>query len=133
MGAFISVKKDIEDETNSYFQRIYNQSPSTPTLTVDEVLELLKKFQHSTNRREREIFDCMLRNLSEEYRFFPQYPDRELHITAQLYLVESWSMASSLIWLWEWLYVTYLKLSGNHTAQRCTISESLPWIGSDID
>jgi CCR4-NOT transcription complex subunit 1 len=85
MGAFISVKKDIEDETNSYFQRIYNQSPSTPTLTVDEVLELLKKFQHSTNRREREIFDCMLRNLFEEYRFFPQYPDRELHITAQLF------------------------------------------------
>lgn len=27
----------------------------------------------------------MLRNLFEEYRFFPQYPDRELHITAQLF------------------------------------------------
>lgn len=82
---FLCFVQDIEDETNSYFQRIYNQSPSTPTLTVDEVLELLKKFQHSTNRREREIFDCMLRNLFEEYRFFPQYPDRELHITAQLF------------------------------------------------
>ena len=27
----------------------------------------------------------MLRNLFEEYRFFPQYPDRELTITAQLF------------------------------------------------
>lgn len=77
--------QDIEDETNSYFQRIYNQSPHAATLTVDEVLDLLKKFQNSPNKREREIFDCMLRNLFEEYRFFPQYPDRELTITAQLF------------------------------------------------
>ena len=27
----------------------------------------------------------MLRNLFEEYRFFPQYPDKELHITACLF------------------------------------------------
>lgn len=27
----------------------------------------------------------MLRNLFEEYRFFPQYPDKELHTTAQLF------------------------------------------------
>lgn len=27
----------------------------------------------------------MLRNLFEEYKFFPQYPDKELHITAQLF------------------------------------------------
>ncbi len=27
----------------------------------------------------------MLRNLFEEYRFFPQYPDKELHITAVLF------------------------------------------------
>lgn len=85
MERLFCANQDIEDETNSYFQRIYNQSASTPTLTVDEVLELLKKFQNSSNRREREIFDCMLRNLFEEYRFFPQYPERELHITAQLF------------------------------------------------
>lgn len=32
-----------------------------------------------------QVFHCMLRNLFEEYRFFPQYPDKELHITAQLF------------------------------------------------
>ncbi|XP_063227280.1 CCR4-NOT transcription complex subunit 1 isoform X2 [Bacillus rossius redtenbacheri] len=79
-----NVSKEIEDEANSYFQRIYNHPPH-PTLSIDEVLDMLKKFQDSPNKREREVFQCMLRNLFEEYKFFPQYPDKELHITAQLF------------------------------------------------
>lgn len=42
-------------------------------------------FPHSTNRREQEIFVCMLRNLFKENRFFPQYPDRKMHATVQLF------------------------------------------------
>lgn len=79
-----AVSKEIEDEANGYFQRIYNHPPH-PTLSIDEVLDMLKKFQDSPNKREREVFSCMLRNLFEEYKFFPQYPDKELHITAQLF------------------------------------------------
>ncbi|CAG4984058.1 unnamed protein product [Parnassius apollo] len=79
-----NVSKEIEDEANGYFQRIYNHPPH-PTLSIDEVLEMLKKFHDSPNKREREVFSCMLRNLFEEYKFFPQYPDKELHITAQLF------------------------------------------------
>nr|XP_006813651.1 PREDICTED: CCR4-NOT transcription complex subunit 1-like [Saccoglossus kowalevskii] len=76
--------KDIDDEANSYFQKIYNQHPE-PTMSVDEVLDMLKRFKDSPVKKEREVFLCMLRNLFEEYRFFPQYPDRELHITACLF------------------------------------------------
>ncbi|XP_072292046.1 CCR4-NOT transcription complex subunit 1 isoform X2 [Eucyclogobius newberryi] len=76
--------KEIDDEANSYFQRIYNHPPH-PTMSVDEVLEMLQRFKDSTVKREREVFNCMLRNLFEEYRFFPQYPDKELHITACLF------------------------------------------------
>lgn len=79
-----SVSKDIEDEANGYFQRIYNHPPH-PTLSIDEVLDMLKKFQDSPNKRERDVYSCMLRNLFEEYKFFPQYPEKELHITAQLF------------------------------------------------
>lgn len=46
------VSKDIEDEANSYFQRIYNHPPH-PTLSIEEVLEMLKKFKDSQNPRER--------------------------------------------------------------------------------
>eukprot|EP00096_Caligus_rogercresseyi_P006991 TRINITY_DN2417_c0_g1_i1.p1 TRINITY_DN2417_c0_g1~~TRINITY_DN2417_c0_g1_i1.p1 ORF type:complete len:1930 (-),score=640.60 TRINITY_DN2417_c0_g1_i1:677-5986(-) len=78
------VSKEIEDETNSYFQRIYNRPPY-PTLSIDEVLDLLKKFQDSPNARDRSLFNCMIKNLFEEYQFFYQYPDAELHTTSQLF------------------------------------------------
>ncbi|KAL0280391.1 UNVERIFIED_CONTAM: hypothetical protein PYX00_001693 [Menopon gallinae] len=90
--------KEVEDEANSYFQRIYNHPPH-PTLTIEEVLEMLKKFMDSQNKREREVFNCMLKNLFEEYRFFPQYPDKELHITAQLFggIIERGLMTNFMI------------------------------------
>ena len=79
-----SVSREVEDEANSYFQRIYNHPPH-PTLTIDEVLELLKNFQDSVRQREKDVFNCMIKNLFEEYKYFPQYPEKELHITAQLF------------------------------------------------
>lgn len=78
------ITKEIEDEANGYFQRIYNHPPH-PTLSIDEVLDMLQRFQESPNRRERDVHHCMLRNLLEEYKFFPQYPEKELQITAQLF------------------------------------------------
>ena len=78
------VSKEIEDEANSYFQRIYNHPPH-PTLSIDEVLDILQRFKESNIRREQEVYQCMLRNLFEEYRFFAHYPEKELQITAQLF------------------------------------------------
>ncbi|GFQ94535.1 CCR4-NOT transcription complex subunit 1 [Trichonephila clavata] len=78
------VSKEIEDEANSYFQRIYNHSPHS-TLPIEEVLDMLKRFQESPIQREREVCSCMIKNLFEEYRFFGQYPEKELLITAQLF------------------------------------------------
>jgi len=76
--------KEVDDEANSYFQRIYNQPPN-PTMSIDEVLDMLKRFKDSLHKKERDVFLCMLRNLFEEYRFFPQYPEKELHTTACLF------------------------------------------------
>ncbi|XP_077542745.1 CCR4-NOT transcription complex subunit 1 isoform X6 [Haemaphysalis longicornis] len=78
------VSKEIEDEANGYFQRIYNHPPH-PTLSIAEVLDMLKRFQESPMKSERDVFNCMIKNLFEEYRFFPQYPEKELIITAQLF------------------------------------------------
>lgn len=46
------VSKEIEDEANGYFQRIYNHSPHS-SLPIEDVLEMLKKFQDSPVKRER--------------------------------------------------------------------------------
>ena len=76
--------KEIDMEANSYFQRIYNHSTAA-RMSPDELLEILKNFQESKSKREFDIFSCMMKNLFEEYQFFPQYPEEELRTTAQLF------------------------------------------------
>ena len=78
------VPPEIEKEADTYFQRIYNQSASG-SMTVDEVLDLLKRFQDSPNKHESDVSYCMVKNLFKEYCYFPQYPEKELKITAQLF------------------------------------------------
>eukprot|EP00252_Welwitschia_mirabilis_P002749 TRINITY_DN12719_c0_g2_i1.p1 TRINITY_DN12719_c0_g2~~TRINITY_DN12719_c0_g2_i1.p1 ORF type:complete len:2025 (+),score=405.51 TRINITY_DN12719_c0_g2_i1:577-6075(+) len=71
---------DVEDEANSYFQKIYSGQ-----LSIDAVVNMLMQFKESTEKREGEIFNCMLQSLFEEYHFFPKYPEKELKITAVLF------------------------------------------------
>ena len=47
-----SFSDEVEDEANTYFQRIYNQPPNQ-TMSIDEVLDMLKRFKESNNRRDR--------------------------------------------------------------------------------
>ena len=71
---------DVEDESNSLFQRLYSAD-----ITVPELIALLKKFKHSEKLKEQEIFRCMIHNLFDEYRFFHKYPEKELVITGQIF------------------------------------------------
>jgi len=71
---------DIEEAANSYFQKIYTSEQS-----IDEVVEMLKRFKTSGDTRENDIFACMIHNLFDEYRFFSKYPTKELRITGILF------------------------------------------------
>lgn len=51
-GVNQSFSSEVESEANSYFQKIYNQPPN-PTMTIDEVLEMLKKFKDSSSKKEK--------------------------------------------------------------------------------
>lgn len=83
-GADNTFTKSIEDEANAYFQKLYNRPPES-TISINEMLSLLKRFKDSNVKKENDIFHCMLRNLMEEYKYFPQYPDLELRTTAVLF------------------------------------------------
>ena len=72
--------KEVEEEANGYFQKIYTGQQS-----IAEVVELLRQFQASSLKHEKDVFGCMLHNLFDEYRFFNKYPDKELRITALLF------------------------------------------------
>ncbi|KAI9256566.1 CCR4-Not complex component, Not1-domain-containing protein [Phascolomyces articulosus] len=76
----ISFKPDVEEEANSYYERIYSGS-----MSIDQMVERLKLFSQSKNAREQDIFACMIHNLFDEYHFFPKYPDKELSITSVLF------------------------------------------------
>ena len=71
---------DIDRRANSYFQKIY-----TSQANVDDIIGLLHNFKASERREDQEVFHCMIRNLFDEYKFFPQYPTKELGITGELF------------------------------------------------
>ncbi|XP_040991398.1 CCR4-NOT transcription complex subunit 1-like isoform X2 [Juglans microcarpa x Juglans regia] len=71
---------DIEREANSYFHEMFSGQ-----LTIDAMVQMLARFKESSVKREQLIFECMIANLFEEYRFFPKYPERQLKIAAVLF------------------------------------------------
>ncbi|KAK6936303.1 CCR4-NOT transcription complex subunit 1, HEAT repeat [Dillenia turbinata] len=70
---------DIESEANSYFHQIFSSQ-----VTIEAMIQMLARFKDSSDPREKAIFDCMIQNLFEEYRFFPRYPEKQLKIAAIL-------------------------------------------------
>ncbi|KAK7350377.1 hypothetical protein VNO77_08930 [Canavalia gladiata] len=71
---------DIEAEANSYFHQMFSDQ-----LTINAMVQMLARFKESSVKREKLIFECMIANLFEEYRFFPKYPERQLKIAAVLF------------------------------------------------
>lgn len=74
--------EDIQEEANSYFEKIYSVNNA---MSVENLIDLLKRFRVSNDRRERLVLACVVKNLFEEYRFFHEYPERELRTTAAVY------------------------------------------------
>uniref|UniRef100_A0A2P2MSE8 CCR4-NOT transcription complex subunit 1 n=2 Tax=Rhizophora mucronata TaxID=61149 RepID=A0A2P2MSE8_RHIMU len=71
---------DVEEEANSYFHQMFSG-----LLSIDAMVQMLARYKESSVRREQSIFECMIANLFEEYRFFPKYPERQLKIAAVLF------------------------------------------------
>lgn len=76
----VTFKQDIEDEANSYYEKIYSGEVS-----IEGMVEKLQKFSQSKDSRENDVYACMLHNLLDEYNFFPKYPEKELTITSILF------------------------------------------------
>ncbi|KAJ0255219.1 CCR4-NOT transcription complex subunit 1 [Hirschfeldia incana] len=71
---------DVEEEANAYFHQMFSGQ-----LSVDAMVQMLSRYKDSSVQREKSIFDCMIANLFEEYRFFPKYPERQLKIASVLF------------------------------------------------
>ncbi|XP_019058124.1 PREDICTED: CCR4-NOT transcription complex subunit 1 isoform X2 [Tarenaya hassleriana] len=71
---------DVEAEANAYFHQMFSGQ-----LSVEAMVQMLARYKDSPVEREKAIFECMIGNLFEEYRFFPKYPERQLKIAAILF------------------------------------------------
>ncbi|KQJ97773.1 hypothetical protein BRADI_3g33190v3 [Brachypodium distachyon] len=70
---------DIEAQANLYFHQMF-----AGEISIDGLIQMLARFKESTNNREVAIFNCMISNLFEEYKFFPKYPEAQLKLAAVL-------------------------------------------------
>jgi hypothetical protein len=72
--------EEIEEAANKLYQSLFHGE-----LTVEEVIEKMKAYKNSQNQKESEIYACMIHSLLDEYRFFHQYPEKELTIIATMF------------------------------------------------
>ncbi|XP_059312955.1 uncharacterized protein LOC132064095 isoform X1 [Lycium ferocissimum] len=79
-GGDSSTSDDIEAEANIYFHQMFSGQ-----LTNDATVQMLARFKESSEKREQAIFECMIGNLFEEYKFLSKYPERQLKIAAVLF------------------------------------------------
>ena len=79
-GSDAGAVNDVEAETNAVFQNLYSGETS-----VEDVVNMLQRYKASGNKREADVFACMVHNLFDEVRFFSKYPTKELRITAVLF------------------------------------------------
>ncbi|XP_057807321.1 uncharacterized protein LOC131021995 isoform X2 [Salvia miltiorrhiza] len=75
-----SYADDIETEANSYFHQMFSGH-----LSIDAMIQMLTRFKESSDKREQSIYECMIANLFEEYKFFSKYPERQLRVAAVLF------------------------------------------------
>ena len=72
--------KEIEERANQIFQSMFKGETE-----VLDTVEKLKALKMSQNPSDRETYACMIHCLLDEYRFYHQYPDKQLNIISQLF------------------------------------------------
>ena len=72
----------MEKETDNFFNDLYSEKMPT-----DQALSILCNVKANGNGLDRGLYNCVMHTLCDEYRFFKNYPDRELRITGTLGLL----------------------------------------------
>ncbi len=72
---------EVQEEADDWYRQMYGER-----ITVDEVVNLLKRSKSSSSEHDRQLFACMVHTLFDEYRCLEvDYPPRELSIAAKIF------------------------------------------------
>ncbi|KAL7423739.1 CCR4-NOT core subunit cdc39 [Cryptotrichosporon argae] len=74
--------KDVEGLVDEMYQHMYDEEHP---ISLDHVINELKRCQASSDPRDHDIFACALHSLFDEIRFIKTYPPRELTMTGVLF------------------------------------------------
>lgn len=79
-GGPSSFPSTVEKEADVFFGRLYEGE-----MPPDTAVDILRRLKASNSDHDRQVFNCALHTLFDEYRFFRKYPDRQLKITGVLF------------------------------------------------
>ena len=71
---------EIEHTANEIFRAMFREEK-----TVFDTIEKLKEYKDSQEHEKREIYACMIHCLLDEYRFYHQYPEKQLTLVSTLF------------------------------------------------
>ena len=54
-------------------------------ILIDGIVNILKKYKISKDKRQNEIYSCLIHGLLDEYRFYAQYPKDKLKLISELF------------------------------------------------
>ncbi|KAJ3214619.1 hypothetical protein HDU67_001427 [Dinochytrium kinnereticum] len=86
---------DVGEEVDAIFEKIYKGM-----ITIPQIVDILKKFRDSTNKREVDMYNCFISVLFEESKnCLKDYPDKHLYATSVLFgaLIQSVIVVTSTL------------------------------------
>ena len=73
-------QEEIEKETNRNLEKVFQGD-----IQISEFIEIMKNYRNSKEKKQNEIYSCILHNLLDEMKYIHQFPDKELKIFCELF------------------------------------------------
>jgi CCR4-NOT transcription complex subunit 1 len=71
---------DTESKANDILQKYYDGG-----CTIDDLVKKAQDLKTSNGNREQEILACIIINIIDEFRFYSNFPEKELFLTSEIY------------------------------------------------
>ena len=71
---------DTEKKANQLLENVYFNY-----ITIEEFTEQMVQLKSSTSNRDQEILSCIIINIIDEFRFYQNFPEKELYITSDIF------------------------------------------------
>ncbi len=71
---------DTEKKANEMLENLYFEK-----ITIEEFIDRVIKLKASNSNRDQEILSCIIINIIDEFRFYQNFPEKELYITSEIF------------------------------------------------